>query len=147
MFLRPSRIKMKYPINVERISSAIPQLIMRGIACVLVGTLVGLMEALVGYFPRPETLVMLPVAAITGGVVGGALGLLLCYSLFFHRLTNNIFYSVAVVAAGTGILSALIFRIVTKGEGAWLAQYPTILVTIVASIWVRLREPASLPSH
>jgi hypothetical protein len=73
----------------------------------------------------------------------GVLGFLLCSLLFGHRLTNRIFYTVAASAAIVGILSAIVFRLLTNGEGAWLAACPTMIATILASVWLRIWSKSS----
>jgi hypothetical protein len=111
-----------------------------GLASAAVGASIGTLVAIFGYVPRVESLVMIPAGAMTGGVAGCILGLLLCYSLFARNLTNRVFYGLALVAAIVGVLSAVVFRFLTRGEGAWLAQYPTILATVISAIWLRLRR-------
>lgn len=131
---------VKYPIDVENLGSGIPRAIVLGLVCSLTGGLIGILEAVVGYLPGLGLVVMVPAGAIAGSVIGGVLGLMLCYLLFARRLTNHVFYTVAEVAASVGVFSAIVFRLLTGGEGAWLALHPTMVATIIAAVWLRIRK-------
>ena len=133
---------MKYPIDVERMGTGVPRVMMFGLTCALTGGSIGILIAVTGYLPRIETLVMIPAGAIVGSVAGVVFGLALYYLMFAERLTNRVFYSVASVAAVVGILSGLALRIATGGEGGWLALFPTIIGTVVGAIWFRIKDPA-----
>lgn len=134
---------MKYPIDVERMGTGAPRIMMFGLTCALTGGSIGILIALTGYLPRIETLVMIPAGAIVGSAAGVVLGLALYYLMFAERLTNRVFYTVASVAAVVGILSGLALRVATGGEGAWLALFPTIISTIILAIWLRVKDPVA----
>ncbi|HET7442957.1 MAG TPA: hypothetical protein VFJ47_16765 [Terriglobales bacterium] len=133
---------MRYPIDVETLGTRSVKVIPLGLTCALTGALIGILIVLTGYLPRLVILTMIPAGAIVGAVAGGLLGLVLCYLLFADRLTNRTFYAVTSIAAVVGILSALVFRVATKGEGGWLATFPTIIGTVVGAIWFRIKDPA-----
>lgn len=131
---------MKYLFDVEKSGNPSMRFINLAASCVFAGAITGVVIALFGYVPSPELLLMIPAGLMLGGAGGGALGLLLSYTLFRQRLTNYIFHRVALVAFIAGALGAIVFRILTKGQGGWLGAYPSILLTVVAAVWFRFSK-------
>ena len=133
---------MKYMFDVEKAGSGSMRFINLAASCAFAGAFTGAVIALFGYAPSPELLLMAPAGLIVGGAVGGILGLLLSYVIFGQKLTNCIFNRVVTVASIAGAAGAVVFRILTKGQGGWLGAYPSILATVAAALWFRFCNPS-----
>lgn len=129
---------MRYPVDLE-----FPRTISRNFLAILAGSVVvggavGALVGLVGYAPRPESLVMIPSIALGAMIVGLVLGPLLAYVLFQGRVSNRVFYSTAAVCLVVGVIGAIVFRLLTSSQGGWLAALPAILSAIATALWFKV---------
>ena len=108
------------------------------VQCSAAGASIGVLQALAGYFPRLDVLIVVVSAALVGGVAGIVLGLIL-YPLFSDSSTEFLaLRAVAVVSGLLGILFSLFVRWWTRGEGAVVSMFITPLIAVILALTIKL---------
>jgi hypothetical protein len=104
----------------------------------MAGMLIGVLQALVGYFPRADVLIIAVSAALVGGVVGVLLGLIL-YPLFSPSIRKfAALRAVALVSGVIGICASIFIRWWSRGESAVVSMFVTPPLAIVLAITIKL---------
>ncbi len=115
--------------------------------CMEVGALIGFIQGALLAALLKETSILYSVfigvqGAIVGAISGGVWGALLVALLFRQKLTNKIFYGVALVSLLVGVFSALFFHF-KVGDAEPISIFLIPIASLIAGGFFKLSERTS----
>lgn len=106
----------------------------------MAGALIGALQGAIGYFPQSDTALIALEASIVGAVIATVLALVF-YQVAFRDFNIAPVFRVTVWLSGiSGVISALIARISTHGEGATVSAIVTPIIAIITATVMRVRS-------
>lgn len=116
------------------------------VRALIAGALIGGLQGLVGYIPRSDSFLIALEAAIVGALVAMVLAVLLYKVVFRSFNIYPIFTATAWVSGVLGVLSAIVARWWTYGEGATISVFVTPAVAFISVAAIRAYIGLARPS-